>query len=209
MAVRVALGAGLLAFAGLELIDYQVPLERTTSLVAALRAGLREIGPLMIGYACLTVAGFALARAGRLTRAGAVIVMGGVACAVGYAVLELWSHADGEGEWLGYPSSLVLPASLATAAFVAAGRAVAHKVTCAGLILIGFAAMALYDGALSHMALWQPVEADAFLQPGYMFSLARPADPVSTREAFGSVLPLAIAALVTVGCLRRVGRATG
>lgn len=209
VAVRILLGAGLLTFAGLEVIDYQVPLDQTASLVAALRGALREIGPLLIGYACLTVAGFAVARAGRLTRAGWIIAVGGAVCAVGYAVLELWSHADGEGEWLGYPIILVLPAGLAVAAFVAAGRAAARKVACAGLILVGFAAMALYDQGLANMALWRPVEADAFLEPGYMVSLARPGDPVSTREALSSVLPLGIAAIVTVGCLRRVGRTTG
>lgn len=206
--VRMALGAGVLTFAALELIDYRVPLDRTASLVAALGAGLWKIGPLVIGYACLTVAGFALARAGRLTRAGTVIMVGGAVCVVGYAVLHLWSRADGAGEWLGYPISLVLPAGLALAAFVAAGRAAARKVACAGLILVGFAALALYDDVLSHMALWQPVEANAFLEPGYMVSVARPAEPLSTREAFTSVVPLCVAALVTVGCLRRVERAT-
>jgi hypothetical protein len=211
--VRVALGAGLLTFAALELLAGAGlglgGLDHRTSLVGALRAGMREIGPLLIGYACFTVAGFAVARAGRLTRAGWIIAVGGAVCAVGYAVLELWSHADGEGEWLGYPIILVLPAGLAVAAFVAAGRTVARKAACAGLILVGFGAIALYDQGLAHMALWRPVEADAFLEPGYMVSLARPGDPVSTREALTSVLPLGIAAIVTVGCLRRVGRATG
>ncbi|MEJ3743885.1 hypothetical protein WEI85_11400 [Actinomycetes bacterium KLBMP 9797] len=215
-ATRVALVVGLLVFGGWAAVEELATTATTTDfgwfaytsppsvdLRTAWSQGLREIAPWLIGYACLTVAAFAMG-----TRApaphGRLIGIFGAALALAWGVLVLSSRADGVREWLVYPAVLLPPAALAVAAFVAAGRVAARPLAAAGLILVGLAALALYDGALSGMWQWRPGTGGIHtLNAAVMLSVTGPDTGPDIWAVLGVAVPLVAAAAVTVGCLRR------
>jgi hypothetical protein len=232
-AVQLALTTGLLTLGVMAGVDLWARSETTTGaqflfygqapqrdLFAALESGLQEIAPFLLGYGCLTVAVFALARARRRSRTGRIVAVTGVTCAIGYAALQLWSRADGPREWLLYSVALLAPVAVAIAAFLAAGPAagsptggaagtavapVGRRVVSVGMVLIGLAAMSLFDDVLSRMWSWPledfSMDADQAIAISVAVSATGSDWGMAGDQAITAALQVAGAAAVTVGCL--------
>jgi hypothetical protein len=162
---------------------------------------VREAAPALVAYSCLALAALFLPK--RRTRAGIAVAAVGIAVAVTYTGLELWSRDRG----LAGAIAVVPPLLVAVLAFLAAGR-VSRWLPTAGLALLGLAALWLLDDVLDHVFVYR---SDAFLQPGIRYGteesvavvLAAPVGPVAAGWALAPVVQLAAAAAITAGCLYR------